>query len=51
MLLGWPQKGPLWTRAVQACVDAMEGKVTPDVAREPSVRLLRRKGCTCGILR
>lgn len=34
MLLGWPLRGPLWRLAVQACVDAMEGKVTPDVARD-----------------
>ncbi|WP_288141993.1 DUF982 domain-containing protein [Mesorhizobium sp.] len=28
------QKGPRWTKAVQSCVDAFEGRVSPQEVRE-----------------
>ena len=33
-LLTWQKRGPKWRKAVQTCVDAMEGKKTPDHARK-----------------
>ncbi|MER9203447.1 DUF982 domain-containing protein [Mesorhizobium sp. M0933] len=33
-LMGWDTKGPRWTKAVQSCVDAFEGRVSPHKVRE-----------------
>jgi hypothetical protein len=33
-LMAWDTKGPKWTKAVQSCVDAFEGRVSPQEARE-----------------
>jgi hypothetical protein len=33
-LMAWDTKGPKWTDAVQACVDAFEGKVSPNEVRQ-----------------
>ncbi|WP_352752485.1 DUF982 domain-containing protein [Mesorhizobium sp. M0204] len=33
-LLAWDTKGPRWTKAVQSCVDACEGKSSPQEVRE-----------------
>ncbi|RWQ46407.1 DUF982 domain-containing protein [Mesorhizobium sp.] len=33
-LMAWDTKGPLWTKAVQSCVDAFEGRVSPQEVRE-----------------
>lgn len=30
----WDTKGPRWTKAVQSCVDAFEGRVSPQEVRE-----------------
>ncbi|TIL63258.1 DUF982 domain-containing protein [Mesorhizobium sp.] len=32
--MAWDTKGPLWTKAVQSCVDAFEGRVSPQEVRE-----------------
>lgn len=48
--LKWTKRGPKWKRAVEACVAAMEGKVTPKDARKAFVaaakeeRVLRSSG-------
>ncbi|TPL07584.1 DUF982 domain-containing protein [Mesorhizobium sp. B2-4-14] len=34
ILLRWNLKGPRWKLAVKACVDAMEGRIAPDEARD-----------------
>ncbi|TIL42223.1 DUF982 domain-containing protein [Mesorhizobium sp.] len=33
-LIAWDTKGPMWTKAVQSCVDAFEGRVSPQEVRE-----------------
>ncbi|MBZ9977819.1 DUF982 domain-containing protein [Mesorhizobium sp. BR-1-1-10] len=33
-LLGWNLGGPRWAQAVQACMEALEGRITPDEARD-----------------
>jgi hypothetical protein len=33
-LMAWDTKGPRWTKAVQSCVDAFEGRVSPQEVRE-----------------
>lgn len=33
-LMAWDTKGPRWTKAVQSCVDALEGRVSPQEVRE-----------------
>ena len=33
-LLTWTKRGPKWRKAVQTCMDAMEGNKTPDEARK-----------------
>lgn len=45
-LMLWDTKGPKWTKAVQSCVDAFEGRVSPKrsvkfeaAAKEASVYL------------
>ncbi|MER8485323.1 DUF982 domain-containing protein [Mesorhizobium sp. M1322] len=32
--MAWDRKGPKWTKAVQSCVDAFEGRVSPKWVRE-----------------
>ncbi|WP_287285100.1 DUF982 domain-containing protein [Mesorhizobium sp.] len=32
--MAWDTKGPRWTKAVQSCVDAFEGRVSPQEVRE-----------------
>jgi hypothetical protein len=33
-LMAWDTKGPKWTVAAQACMDAFEGKVSPKEVRQ-----------------
>ncbi|ESZ01166.1 DUF982 domain-containing protein [Mesorhizobium sp. L48C026A00] len=33
-LMAWDTKGPRWTKAVQSCVDAFEGRVSSQEVRE-----------------
>ena len=33
-LMKWSKRGPQWQQAVQSCIDAFEGRVTPNKARE-----------------
>ncbi|MER8956350.1 DUF982 domain-containing protein [Mesorhizobium sp. M0833] len=33
-LMAWDTKGPRWTKAVQSCVDAFEGRVSPQEVRQ-----------------
>ncbi|MER8459676.1 DUF982 domain-containing protein [Mesorhizobium sp. M0915] len=44
-LMAWDTKGPRWTKAVQSCVDALEGKSSPKRSVKPSRRLPRRPTC------
>ncbi|MBZ9794315.1 DUF982 domain-containing protein [Mesorhizobium sp. ES1-4] len=46
-LLTWEKKGAAWREAVQACIDAGEGRATPEVAR----RAFRAAAKACGMLR
>ncbi|WP_245261879.1 DUF982 domain-containing protein [Mesorhizobium sp. L2C067A000] len=32
-LLKWPQRGPLWQKAVEACVAALAGEAPPESVR------------------
>jgi hypothetical protein len=33
-LMKWTVRGPRWQQAVQSCIDAFEGRVTPNKARK-----------------
>ncbi|MER8884867.1 DUF982 domain-containing protein [Mesorhizobium sp. M0678] len=44
-LLAWDTKGPRWTKAVQSCVDAFEGRMSPMRSVKPLRRLPRRPTC------
>lgn len=41
----WDIKGPKWTKAVQSCVDAFEGRVSPKRSVKPLRRRPRRRAC------
>nr|WP_292178887.1 hypothetical protein [Mesorhizobium sp.] len=44
-LMVWDTKGPKWTKAVQSCVDAFVGKVSPKRSVKPLRRRPRRRAC------
>ncbi|RWC25931.1 DUF982 domain-containing protein [Mesorhizobium sp.] len=46
-LLTWDKRGAAWRKAVQACIDAVEGRITPDQAR----RAFMAAAKACGMLR
>lgn len=46
-LLTWEKQGATWRKAVQACIDAGEGRATADQARRAFLAAAR----ACGMLR
>jgi hypothetical protein len=46
-LLTWQDQGPAWRKAVQACVDAGEGRTTAEQARKAFLAAAK----ACGMLR
>lgn len=43
-LLKWASRGPKWRRAVQACMDAIEGGVSPGEVRKAFEAAAREAG-------
>ncbi|MER8650074.1 DUF982 domain-containing protein [Mesorhizobium sp. M0586] len=43
-LRSWPQRGPLWRKAVEACVAALAGEAPPESVREPFESAAREAG-------
>jgi uncharacterized protein DUF982 len=43
-LLLWERRGPKWRKAVQTCMDAMEGKKSPEAARKAFEAAARESG-------
>lgn len=43
-LMKWTKKGPKWRAAVQACIDAFEGRVSPEEARKAFLAAAKEEG-------
>ncbi|TGQ51576.1 DUF982 domain-containing protein [Mesorhizobium sp. M1C.F.Ca.ET.193.01.1.1] len=43
-LLEWPKRGPHWNKAVQACLAALAGELSPDDVRTAFEAAARKEG-------